>query len=115
MTPRQKRQGIVIASSTVIGFLGDVIMYSLATSPKGKFKLQAPKGKALLQVLVIGFITGVIIDFVVEKIVYSQKPQHEKDIDKLVMTDLKLIDEGKLKVQTARKIDWIPLSATNNS
>lgn len=107
MTGRQKRQVIVIASSTAIGFLGDVIMYSLAKSDKGKFRVQVPKGKDLAQVLIVGFVTGVIIDYVVEKIVESQKPQYEKDLDKLVSEDLKKIDQGVLKVETPRKIDWV--------
>lgn len=111
MTDRQKRQIIVVASSTAIGFLGDVVMYSVAKSEGKKFKFQVPKGKDLAQVLIVGFITGVIIDFVVEKIIESQKPQYEKDLDKIVQKDLNRIDKGELKVETARKIDWVQKQA----
>jgi hypothetical protein len=107
LTERQKRTAVVVASSTAIGFLGDVIMYSLAKSEGKGFKLHFPKGKELAQVVLVGFVTGLLIDVAVNQIIERQKPQYEKDLDKLVERDLKLIDEGKLDAVAPEKIDWL--------
>lgn len=110
MDAKLKKTIIIVGSSTVIGFLGDAIMYSLATSKaKGTgFKLQFPTGKALLQVIVVGFVTGIIVDAVVNTIVESQKSNPEKALDLLVKADIEKIETGQLKTSGPTKITWAP-------
>lgn len=102
MDAKTKKTIIIVGSSTAIGFLGDVIMYSLATSKGGKFKIHFPTGKDLVQVLFVGFITGLVVNAIVE----SQKSVQEKELDKIVKADLEKIEAGKLKTTGPIKINW---------
>lgn len=106
MDAKLKKTIIIVGSSTAIGFLGDVIMYSVAISKGQKFKIHFPKGKDLVQVLVVGFVTGLIVDAVVNAIVESQKKPQEKALDKLVQADLEKIDKGELKTPGPIAIRW---------
>ena len=92
MDAKLKKTIIIVGSSTAIGFLGDVIMYSVAISKGQKFK--------------IGFVTGLIVDAVVNAIVESQKKPQEKALDKLVKSDLEKIDKGELKTPGPIAIKW---------
>jgi len=107
MTPTQKSKAIIIATSTTIGFIGDVTMYSIAASKGKKFSLHLPKGKELLQVVLIGAITGVIIDLVMNKIMQSVAPVEEKELDKLVKAEKQKIYTGKIRNQSPQQIIWI--------
>lgn len=106
MDAKLKKTIIIVGSSTVIGFLGDVIMYSVAVSKGQKFKVHFPKGKDLLQVVVVGFVTGLIDDAVVNSIVESQKKPQEKALDKLVKADIEKIEKGEIKAKTPIAIQW---------
>ena len=106
MNAKTKKTIIIVGASTLIGFLGDIIMYSLATSKGQKFKVNIPKGRALAQVIVVGFVTGVIVDYAVNIIIESQKSNAEKSLDKLAKEDLKRIESGDLKETIANEIIW---------
>ena len=106
MNAKTKKTIIIVGASTLIGFLGDIIMYSLATSKGQKFKVTIPKGRALAQVIVVGFVTGVIVDYAVNIIIESQKSNAEKSLDKLAKEDLKRIESGDLKETIANEIIW---------
>ena len=106
MNAKTKKTIIIVGASTLIGFLGDIIMYSLATSKGQKFKVNIPKGRALAQVIVVGFVTGVIVDYAVNIIIESQKSNAEKSLDKLAKQDLKRIESGDLKETIANEIIW---------
>ena len=106
MNAKTKKTIIIVGASTLIGFLGDVIMYSLATSKGQNFKIHFPKGKALAQVILVGFITGVIVDYTVNIIVESQKTISEKSLDKIAKEDLEKVEDGILKGKLANKIVW---------
>jgi hypothetical protein len=106
MDAKLKKTIIIVGSSTAIGFLGDVIMYSLAMSKGQKFKVHFPKGKDLVQVLVVGFVTGLVVDAVVNAIVESQKKPQEKALDKLVKADLDRLEKGELKTPGPVAIKW---------
>jgi H+/Cl- antiporter ClcA len=69
---KAKKTIAIVGTSALIGFLGDVVMYSFTKSENGPFKLQFPKGKALLQVVAVGIVTGIVVSYVVEKI--EKKP-----------------------------------------
>lgn len=106
MDAKLKKTIIIVGSSTLIGFLGDVIMYSVARSKGGPFKVNVPTGKDLAQVIIIGFVTGLIVDFAVNAIVESQKSVAEKALDKIVKTDLEKLESGVLKASVPQKILW---------
>lgn len=106
MNAKTKKTIIIVGASTIIGFLGDVIMYSLATSKGQKFKVNFPKGLALTQVIVVGFVTGIIVDYAVNTIIESQKTTSEKSLDKIAKEDLQRIEVGDIKEKIATKIIW---------
>lgn len=104
-----KRTMIVVGCSTAIGFLGDVVMFSIGTSASegGKFKVSVPKGMALVQVLVLGIVTGFIVDAAMQAIIESQKVFAEKNLDKLVEREVNRIKAGKIPDKAiAEKVEW---------
>lgn len=108
MDAKTKKTIIIVGASTAIGFIGDALMYSLAASNAngGKFKFELPKGKALAQVLVLGFVTGLIVDYTVNMIIESQKTISEKSLDKIAKEDLRKIETGAIPGRVASKIVW---------
>lgn len=82
-----KRTLIVVGSSTAIGFLGDVLTYSVAAKKDGAFKVVLPKGKDLISVLALGIIGGFIIDYALKQIEESLKTPQEKKLDLLVAAE----------------------------
>jgi hypothetical protein len=82
-----KRTLIVVGSSTAIGFLGDVLTYSVAAKKDGVFKVTIPKGKDLISVLVLGIIGGFVIDYALKQIEESLKTPQEKALDALVASE----------------------------
>lgn len=107
MTPAQKNKAIIIGTSTAVGFFGDVLMYSIAASKGKKFKIHLPQGKELLQVVLIGAITGVIIDLVMNKVMQTVALEEEKELDKLVKEEKQKIYAGEIRNQTPKQIIWI--------
>ncbi len=105
MTSNQKT-ALFITVSTAVGFVGDVFTYSFAESKGKKFALHMPKGKQLVQVIIFGIVSGVLLDAMMNGIVNSLKSQQEKDLEKLVKADLAKIEAGELKVSTPIKIQW---------
>lgn len=97
-----KRTVIVVGSATAIGFIGDVLTYSLASK-----KLTIPKGWQLFNLIALGVLTGIVIDFAVNKIVDSQKFAEEKALDKLVDTEKKKIAEGKIRNAVPVNVQWV--------
>ena len=80
MTSHQKRQIIVIGSTTAIGFFANVMSYSLKLpEQKGEgFQFAVPKGIELTYVLAIGFVAGIVVNKVLETIEDSFKTPEEK-------------------------------------
>lgn len=58
----------IIATTTAIGMVGDILLYSLGKSNGGSFKLHAPKGSDLLKIAAIGIITGTAVNYVTKKL-----------------------------------------------
>lgn len=63
----KQRQIFVVATTTSVGFLGNVLSYSLKLPTNTKhtvkdFKFEIPKGVELFYVLSIGFVAGLIIN-----------------------------------------------------
>ena len=107
MTPATKNKLIIIGTSTVIGFVGDLTMYSIAASKGKKFKIHFPEGKALLQVIAIGMVTGVLIDIAMNRIVQSLAVAEEKELDKLVKEEKSRIYAGEIKGLSPQKVVWV--------
>jgi hypothetical protein len=101
-----EKTAIIIGASVVIGFLGDLVMYSLARSKGSKFKFYVPRGMELAQVLALGFATGVVIDVAVNNLEESLKTDQEKALDKLVADNVKKIEAGQLSGRVPVDIEW---------
>jgi len=96
-----KRTLIVVGASTAIGFLGDVMTYSVAASKGGKFQFVVPKGKELASVLFLGIVGGFVIDYALKQIEQSLKTKQERLLDAL-------IDEEKAKLDSGININKNP-------
>lgn len=107
MTVKQQRSLIIISSSTVLGFLADTTIYSLAESKGGPFRIHVPKGWELFKLIAIGAITGLVVDQITNFIIESQKTEQEKELDKLADRDINAILEGKLRVAKPISINWV--------
>ena len=88
-----KRTLIVVGSSTAIGFLGDVLTYSVAAK-KDKFRIVIPKGKDLASVLALGIIGGFVIDYALKLIEESLKTPQERALDALVQEEKGKLEKG---------------------
>jgi hypothetical protein len=106
MTPENKNKLIIIGTSTLIGFIGDVAMFSIGESKGKKFKFHMPKGKALLQVVLIGAATGFVIDFVMNKVSDALKKEEEKELDSLVKDEKKKIYAGQIQGLKPQQVLW---------
>jgi hypothetical protein len=111
MDKQTQKTVIIVASSTLIGFLGDVIMYSVAASKGSKFKIHFPKGKDLAQVIIIGFVTGLVVDTVVNAIVDATKSKAQKELEVLAEKEIEKVEKGQIKTSGPEKIVWKPAKA----
>ena len=102
-----KRTIIVVGASTAIGFIGDVMTYSVAAS-KGQqgFKFVVPKGKDLASVLLLGIVGGFIIDWTLKQIENSLKSDEERQLDELVDREREKIEKGQIFGKTPKEIVW---------
>jgi hypothetical protein len=100
-----KRTIIVVGASTAIGFLGDVLTYSVAAK-KEKFKIVLPKGKDLVSVLALGIIGGFIIDYALKQIEESLKTPQERELDKLVQSEKQKLETGGFLGKRPTSIIW---------
>jgi len=107
MKLENRNKAIIIGTSTIIGFLGDISMYSIAASKGKKFKIHFPEGKALLQVIAIGVVTGVLIDVAMNKIVQSLALEEEKELDKLVKNEKSRIYAGEIIGLSPQEVIWV--------
>lgn len=100
-----KRTIIVVGASTAIGFLGDVLTYSVAAK-KEKFTIVLPKGKDLVSVLALGIIGGFIIDYALKQIEESLKTPQERELDKLVQSEKQKLETGGFLGKRPTSIIW---------
>lgn len=100
-----KRTLTIVGASTAIGFIGDVLTYSVAASRGGSFKVVVPKGKELFWVLILGVIGGFAIDYAVKQVEEGLKIDEEKFLDRLVSKEKEIIAQYIGKKPT--KILWI--------
>lgn len=101
-----KQTLIIVSSSAALGFLGDVITYSVAASAGKKFNIHFPKGKDLALVIITGVITGFIIDYAVKEIQRNASTEMENALDDLVQAEKKKIQDGQIKNAIPKSIVW---------
>ncbi len=102
-----KRTIIVVGASTAIGFLGDVMTYSVAASKGGgKFRFVIPKGKDLVSVLFLGIVGGFVIDWTLKQIEEGLKTEEEKKLDELVQKEKDKIEKGQIFGKTPTTVIW---------
>jgi hypothetical protein len=106
MSPNQKT-AVILGSSVVVGFLGDVMIYSLSESKGKKFSVHMPKGWALVNLLALGVATGLVVDFAIRKIQDAVSSKQEKELDKLVEKEKQKIDSGALAGKQPSEILWV--------
>lgn len=106
MTPNQKT-AVILGSSVVVGFLGDVMIYSLSESKGKKFGIHMPKGWALVNLLALGIATGLVVDFSIRKIQDIVTSKQEKDLDKLVEKEKTKIDSGAVAGKAPSEVVWV--------
>lgn len=104
-----QRTLIVVGASTAVGFLGDVATYSVAASKGQSFRIVVPKGKELVQVLLLGIVGGFILDYAAKFVEDAVKTPEEKALDNLVEGEKQKIYSGLITNQTPTKIDWVSL------
>ena len=105
---RNKRGIIIVTSSTVIGFLGNYLSYSVKvpTHKGAKWNFISPKGHELYFSLAVGFIAGLIIDKVVNGIENTVKTKEEKLLDDLVIKEKQKISEGLIINKNPTGVIW---------
>jgi len=103
-----KQTVIIITASTALGFIGDVLTYSIAASKQDGFKLHVPKGKDLALVLISGIVGGYLIDLAVKKISRAASTEAENSLDDAVDSAKAKIAKGELASNMVPTIVWMP-------
>jgi len=101
-----QRQLVIVGASTAVGFIGDVLTYSVAASKGSSFKIVVPKGKELINVLALGVVSGFILDYALKFVEDSLKNKEEKELDKLVEGEREKIYSGLIKGKTPKTVIW---------
>jgi len=100
MNPKQ-RQIFVVATTTGVGFLGNVLSYSLKLPTNTKhsakdFKFVFPKGVELFYVLSIGFVAGLVINKGLEFIENRFKTNEEKLLEEALAQEEEKVIAGQV-------------------
>ena len=101
-----KTTAVIISSTMAVEFVFDTLLHSLASSRGGKFKFEIPRGKELRNLLIIGFISGLALDFILHQVEKSQMNELEKKLDKLVEKEKKKISAGLVAGLKPLKINY---------
>ena len=86
-----KTTAVIISSTMAVEFVFDTLLHSVAVADGGPFKFVIPRGKELRNLLIIGFISGLALDFILHQVEKSQMNELEKKLDKLVEREKKKI------------------------
>lgn len=101
-----KRTAIIVLASTAIGFIGDTLIYSLGQSQGKKFSLHVPTGKSLFQLLALGIVSGIAVDYSIKKIELALKRDEEKLLDRLVEKEKIKINQEIIKGKMPVAVLW---------
>lgn len=105
-----KKTATIVLVSTAIGFVGDVLTYSLGESKGKKFKIAIPRGAELYKLLALGVVSGFAIDYAVKTIESSLQNVQEKKLAEIYNTEKQLISEGKREKQLPKEVIYTPLA-----
>lgn len=98
---------ILVAVTMGVEFIFDTAIHSLAASKGGKFKLQLPKGKHLRNLVVVGVVSGLVLDYVLKQVHESQKTTLEKRLDKIVQDEKERIARGEREGMLPKEIRYL--------
>ncbi len=101
-----KKTAIVLGASVVAGFLGDVIIYSLAASKGKRFGLHMPKGMQLVNLIAVGVLTGFAIDFSLRYVQSALETPQEKELASLLDTEEQKIQAGAVAGKHPTGVIW---------
>lgn len=97
----------IVGATLAVGFVGDVLTYSLAESKGKPFRIHFPHGWALVNLIALGVATGLVLDPAVEMIQQMIRNKQEKDLVKLMEQEQLKIEEGKVKDKKPEEVVWI--------
>lgn len=110
MTKKQKREILVVGSTTLIGLASNIASYSLKLPTTKEnalgFRFVLPKGIELTYVLITGIVAGIIVNKVLSYVESSVKTKEEKLLDETYYSNLEKAKEGTVKDKNPL-IDWI--------
>ncbi len=103
-----RRTVLIVGTSTVLGFIGDVITYSMAESDsKGEsFSLHMPTGLPLFNLVWTGIAYGFIFDFALRLVERADMSTEEKKLADLAEVEMEKIRNGFRRGQTPTQITW---------
>ena len=98
----QQRQIFVVTATTGVGFLGNVLSYSLKLPTNTKhsardFKFVFPKGIELFYVLSIGFVAGLVINKGLQVIEDRFKTNEQKLLEEAIALEEEKVIAGTVE------------------
>ena len=110
MTQREKREILVVGSTTLIGLGSNLATYALKVPTTKEnalgFKFVLPKGVELTYVLITGIVAGVIVNKVLSYIEDVVKTKEEKLLDEQYYSNLEKAKDGVVKDKNPL-INWL--------
>ena len=94
---KTERSLVTITSITLVGLIGDIIIYSLGESKGGPFRLHMPEKFEIIKLLALGAVIGVVSDSATRLIESTTLSEQEKKLQSLVDKEMTAIDKGLKK------------------
>lgn len=101
-----KQTVILVIVSTGLGFIGDVLTYSITESKGKTFGVHVPKGKELFQVLALGILSGIALDYVAKKVQLAIMTVEEREFADLVEKEQAAIGAGQRTGKMPKQVIW---------
>ena len=103
-----KRTILVVGATTGVGFIGNVLSYSVKvpSAQQSKFRFEIPKGRELAFVLLTGVVAGLVINKALGFIEDSFKSVEEKNLDTLVDNEKQKIRQGIIVNKNPIEVVW---------
>jgi hypothetical protein len=97
---------IVVGVSTLIGFAGEVLLFSMEESKGKKFRLRLPPVNQSLKLLGFVLVTGVVADMAVKFADKKTMSDAERSLSELYEAEKARIKAGLIKSKEAKQILW---------
>lgn len=92
-----ERSLVTITSITLVGLLGDIIVYSLGESKGKPFRFHFPDRYEVIKLLAVGAVIGIVSDSATRFIESTTLSEQEKKLQALVDKEMSAIDKGLKK------------------